>query len=567
MRRASIALIVALGASFAGLGASCHPAAPPAKAPAPPVAAPTDYLVIAPRAYAAVLEPLLAHRRAAGHVPELITLDAIARGAVKAEQLYAAIHRVWKEGGHALRFVLLVGDASGTLRSRSDGSHDEEPPELVVPTFYLAKLAYEQRGGDGSRFPSDHPYAVMGESNAVPAKGRATLAVGRIPARDAQEVAGFVQKLIAYEQQPVTSAWPRRLVVHAGQAKMGGLLDGVLSHAALELLDSRVPYDFDLDFTFADPASPYSYRPDRLGDFLTEEADRGALLLAYVGHSSPSAFDWVEYRGQYYGIGSRDSFERMHITEGAPVFLSLSCDAGAFDTRADDRSISEEAVLNPKGPIAAFAASRISHPYPNMLYGEAFIEEFLVKHAPTLGEGVVAVKRGMVERSSLLGELLSGIDTDRLKEEHEGLYNLFGDPATRLRYPERAQIEVPMPSGEGAERGFAGGTAVTLTVRAPLDRGTVELTVETRRREIRAPIVPAAEIAEMPLDEAFAAMTKNHQRAIDKTVAKTSAPLVHGTANIPLTLPAAPGDYVVKALVRPSSGGSLAAGHAAVRVR
>jgi hypothetical protein len=286
-------------------------------------------------------------------------------------------------------------------------------------------------------------------------------------------------------------------------------------------------------------------------------------MLAYVGHSSPTQMDWVEYRGQVHYLGSREAFARMRVADGAPFFVSLSCNAGAFDMPDGDRSIAEEAVMNPDGPIASFAASRVSHVYPNMLYGEALIDELLGKRPATLGDGMLAVKRAMLARSSFLGELLSRMDTAALKEEHEALYNLLGDPATRLRFPARAEIALP-PVAEG----HPAGGSISIGVRsASVSNGSVTLSVETRRRVIRASIASPTELAEMPLEEALAAMTSNHERALDKTVLVVRGAMAGGRASLNVELPREPGDYVVKALVVPDGGGDVAVGNVAIRVR
>jgi hypothetical protein len=306
------------------------------------------------------------------------------------------------------------------------------------------------------------------------------------------------------------------------------------------MLDEQLSYDYDLDFVFAKPGSPYSYRLDRLGEKLTAQADDGAFLLAYVGHSSPAYFDSVSYRGQIYSIGSRADFERMDVHQGAPIFVSLSCDVGAFDMSKGRRSIAEEVVLNPGGGIASFAASRVSHPYPNMLYGEAMIDQLLDGRAETVGEAFARIRADMQARSNAIGERLARVDGPAVKREHAALYNLFGDPAVRLRYP--ADMSVTL---EGEPK-----PGVPLNVQ--LDAGDLSadalVTLETRRRKVRRRLRSAAEIDELPLEQALAAMQQNHANATDKVVHHFEVRLVHGKASVAVTAPDEPGEYVVKVM-------------------
>ena len=168
------------------------------------------------------------------------------------------------------------------------------------------------------------------------------------------------------------------------------------------------------------------------------------------------------------------------------------------------RSISEEAVLNPAGPIAAFASSRISHPYPNLLYGEAFIQSFLVERPETLGEGLLEMKKDMVAGYDLIGELLTKTNTDALKREHIGLYNLLGDPATRLRYPEVVKLTT---AGVAAP-----GKPVVVKLTSPVS-GTATVTLETQRSVIAHDL---SDVDALPEGEALAGMAQNHRLANDK---------------------------------------------------
>jgi peptidase C25-like protein len=537
-------VVRAIRAAAAALGglllAGCGSAMPDPQSPGSGVA---DYVVVTPRSFLAALDPLLAHRRAQGHrVAVVVTDDEEAQDA-------AALRRaVRAEGGSALRFVMLVGDVAIA----------GEPAADRIPAFRLPKMPYFVPSDDfftpgftpfhaeEETYPSDRPY---GDSQA---------AVGRLPARSPAEVRGFVDKLIAYETQPIDGVWPRHLVVQAGPANFGTFIDWVIESTAMQLLATEVPAEYDIDFVFAKPGSEWGERPDRLGASLTERANQGALIVAYVGHSSPLSFDTVEYRDRWYGIGGRDDLARMRVARGAPIFVSLSCSAGAFDLPDGERSMAEEAVLNPEGPIASFAASRESHPYANMLYGQALIE-LLRNHPATLGEGIEAVKRDMAERSNPLGEHFSGIDTDALKEEHAGLYNLLGDPATRLRWPEAVELTL-------ASDVVAPGAPITASLASnDLAGATAVVTLEVGRTEPRVPLVPNAEIESLPDQEAFAAIAENRQRIADKVLERREQVLEGGRAQVALTAPPRPGRYEVKAFVLGGKKSGWA--HAVVEVR
>jgi hypothetical protein len=539
---------------LAGCGAS-PPVATAARPPPEDEAA--DYLVVAPSELLPPLAPLLAHRRAQGHVVRTVAAESV--GDARAESLRDRVHAEWRASGGRLRHLLLVGDAP-----RAD-----EPDAGKIATFYLPKLDYfthdhERRHRlhlhlphaehDEHAYPSDHPYAVLDGDPFAP-----VLAVGRVPARTPEEVAGFVDKLVAYESGPVVGAWPARLVVVAGPARYGVLLDAVIERLAFDVLDREIPRDYELRVLFAKPGSPYADRLDRLPDRLVREASAGALMLAYVGHSSPAYLDTVEWRGTSYLIGSRRDFERMDIASGGPLLISLSCDVGAFDMSQGRHSIGEAAVLNPRGPIAAFAASRVSHPYPNALYGAALVDALLVARPPTLGEGIAAAKRSLRSRSLALGELLSGIAGDALKHEHVSLYNLLGDPATRLRYPGAARV-----TAQGGAHAPGSGVAVRVEADG-FDGGVAAVTIERPRNAVD-PAARPRDLEALSTEEALARMAEIYEASAATALASAEATLSRGGAQVVVAAPTRPGSYVIKAVVRASAVG-VATGHAALDVR
>jgi hypothetical protein len=521
-------------ATWALLLAGCAPSAAyvPAEADTPEGAAEkvehavgSDYLVVTVPAFEKAVAPLLAHRRAQGYGARVLAepfADANAlRDAIAAEQ---------RRTHGKLRYVLLVGDVD-----REEG----------LPTFYLPKVDYFADGHTtgGETFPTDAPFSEI--------DGRAALAIGRVPARSAGEVEGFVKKVLRYETAPVTNAWPRRVVVRAGTAGFGAVTDAAIEGIAYGLLDDGVSYDFDLDFTFGKADSDYAYPPERLGQRLTHDLDGGAFVFAFVGHSGKRAFQSMSYRDSWGSLGETEDFARMHVAEGAPIFVSISCDAGAYDLPDGDRSLAEEAILNPYGPIAAFASSRVSHPYPNLLYGEAFIATFLDARPTTLGDGVLALKTDMLARSNLIGEVLTSTDTGELRREHIGLYNLFGDPATRLRYPDELKITVSPPK-DGK---------IKIALAAPVRAGEAIVTLETKRSVVHHAL--ERDLDALPLEKALTAMAANHDLANDKTLERRALSFDR-RATLELTLPDKPGTYVVKAFARGKS--AFAAGHAFVQV-
>lgn len=528
-----------------------------------------DYLAIVPRAFRDAVEPLVAHRRALGHrVAVWIAEDLFAHfsgGRADARALQKAVRALSSHGDGRLRFVLLAGDVDVA----SDSGLGARPAPLL-PTFYAAKVPYIGAPRepppawvfhpDQSRYATDRPLALAAVGDGTREGGAEEgdeIAVGRIPVRSAQALSSFVDKLLHYERAPVVGDWPRTVRLFAAPGDFGPLADRLAESTATRLIDRGVSYDFDVQLLFAKLSSPYAYPPDRVRDKVREDLDAGSLVAAYVGHGAWDSFDYVSYRGRWYPLGTAFDMDRLRIREGKPLFFAFTCDTGAYDLPDGRISLAERMVLNPEGPIAVFAASRESHPYPNALYAAAVVETFTGKRAATVGEGLVEVRRGMHRGSIALAEMLVPQDVEELKDEHDGLFNLLGDPATRLRYPKALELRASATE-------HLPGSKANVEVRAPFGEGQVRVTLETRRSVIRPGLVPSAELERLPAALASSRMAENHAAASNKVVTSASATLRAGRATVNLVTPREPGIYVLKAWAASAQGN--AAGHSELTV-
>ena len=511
----------------------------------------TDYLAVAPRAYLDGLLPLLEHRASQGFVPTALAVEDLfalySGGDPTPESLADAIHAVSASGRARLRFVLLVGDCE----SRYEPAGGAQTP---VPTFYRPKMHYQGMfGSGGGEYPTDAPYAdACRDSEDDAWLGPA---VGRVPARDEAEVRAFVRKAVDYETVEVAGEWQRRLSMFAGPAEYSPRVDALIEGLALNILNHWVPYDYDVRVLFAKQGSPFAYRFDKLGERIVADLNVGALLAAYVGHGNPGSFDSVTFRGHGYRIGAADDIAQVHIPTGKPFFLCLTCHNGAYDRRGGRRSIAEELVLNPAGPIAALASSRVSHPYGNALLAQSFVATFVQGRPRTVGEGMLALKQDMLGRTIPMASLMLKDDPVALKLEHKQLYNLLGDPATRLRYPLPLSVKAPATARVGEHIRVGAQTSAVSS-----GRGVV--TLEVARNVLLRPLEPVTD--SMGRDEAFAAMARNHESALNKIVGKWQPPVRNGGIVCDVAVPATPGEYIVKVIAVGEK--ACAAGHTRLRV-
>ncbi|WP_170319447.1 C25 family cysteine peptidase [Polyangium spumosum] len=579
-----VSLGLTLGLSSCGSAVPRDSSALQAKGAGEPAAtkgrADVDYIAIGPRVLLEGIEPLLLHREARGLGVERVVIEDLAApgalGAPPPERIAEAIRQIASRAGKRLRFVLLVGDAPG--------SDESAEARALLPTFYRPKLGYENHRPDehaheGVQLEHEHrarrhgeedyatdlPYALAhvgasGQPDLAEGRHPAPLAVGRVPARTPDEARDFARKVIGYETSRAEGAWRRSIALFSGPANFGALADFLIESTMTRLLDDEVPYDWDVDVVFPKLGSPYAYPFRDLSARLVERLDAGALIAGYVGHGASTHFDDVHFNHRHYHIGTAWDLARLRIVEGKPFFVSITCNTGYYDLPYGRRSVAEALVLNPEGAIAAFASSRESHPYPNALYGEAIVKTFVDERAPTIGEGVVTVKRRMQEGEVPLAPLLFQSDPAELAAEHEGLYNLLGDPATVLRYPARAVLSV-----EGGGGARAPGAEVTISIESKeIPSGKALLTVETRRSVVRAKVPSEATLRAMPEEEAWAVMRASHAAASDKVVSRAEGVVAEGRASFRVKMPAEPGEYAIKVFA--SGSGDAAMGHTRLTV-
>lgn len=337
-----------------------------------------DHLLLAPGFAVAEVERLADVHRRRGLAAAVVDLDSVwqhdGRGKRTPEVLRDFLAKLARRA-HPPGFVLLVGDADWFADSGgpSDGG--------LVPTW-----TFVARHGSGA---SDHPYAADPENPARP-----LFALGRLPARSAEEVRDYVDGverglevppaprptlLLSDESGP--SRARRRRLARALESCVGGLL--------------REPAD-----------SPETIAPDRAVLDLVAREEPG--LVVFGGHGA--ARTWQVGSPETLAPESfldAEELEGLPALNPAPVVVAISCGTAPFD-HPGALSLAEAFVLAGDRGASAYIGSSAMLATP-----ERFTRDLvrLLLSEPTIGEAFVAAK-------TRLG-----------REEVSALYGLFGDPA------------------------------------------------------------------------------------------------------------------------------------------
>jgi hypothetical protein len=269
----------------------------------------------------------------------------------------------------APRYVLIVGDASLDSKNYlSSGDND------IVPTKLIDTQLMETA--------SDYWFVETTD-----------MAIGRLPVGTAQEAAGLVAKLVAYDQSNP-------------------------SQEMLLVSDSSDEYNFE-----EASAQLRGFIPSRLrvegidrgkdGDSIAKARlinalMRGQKMVNYVGHGSVD--QWKANLLTAADIGELQSGGSL------PVFVMMTCLNGYFQDISAE-SLAEALVKAPGGAIAVWASSGMTAPNVQS----------------TANQELYRLLFGKGDASILLGDAVRGAKAAAGNEDVRRTWILFGDPTMRLR--------------------------------------------------------------------------------------------------------------------------------------
>ncbi|MFW6159145.1 MAG: C25 family cysteine peptidase [Planctomycetota bacterium] len=471
-----------------------------------------DYLAVSGDEFAGKFDALCRHRADQGYRVGVVRMSDVAAefGSLRKFLRHAATR--WEKP--APRFLLLVGDVE------------------AVPT--VVKRGAMRGWRSSPDLATDFEYARPA------GKGR-WLHVGRLPCDSGRELTAMVEKTIAYETELPEGGWQRRLKFVASMGGYGKEMDRLLEAIGESVAAGAVPRTFDVEAAYGSPASPYCVYPPRFNEHVTGMFNECSLLYLFVGHGSVRRVASIRWRRHAYPIFRAGDSDRLEAQKGPPVFVAIACHTGAYDR---DDCLGEEFVKAPGGPVAFIGGSRVTQPYANALFADAFVRSFFGK-AKTVGEVLSLAKaRIAAHRFSFFTAQIDAVAAriqgkDNLPKTRADVirhYNLLGDPALRIRRP-TCDIRVAIQE-DVAE------------ITAP-DRKQVILRLECDRLQF------LHELSEIEPDDADVAekMADRYRKAHDKVIGRWTVRLKDGRGTVRFERPRRPGRYVLKA----TAGGSVGA--------
>ena len=328
------------------------------------------------------------------------------------------------------RYLLLLGDCAWDNRMLTSQWQNYSPDDFLL--CYESENSYSET----HCYVSDDYFCLLddGEGGSLIYTDQADVAVGRIPARDANEAAIVVDKITDYVNNRQAGSWQNMFCVMGDDGNNNAHMADADSIA--RLVENRYP-DFAVKRIMWDAynrvsSSTGNSYPD-VTRLIKQQMQQGALVMNYSGHGGPGAIS------HEYVLRLGDFAEATSLR--LPLWVTASCDIMPFD--GQENNIGETALFNKKGgAIAFYGTTRTVYQPQNRLMNLAFTNRVLSKddegEPMPIGEAVRLAKNELIKPGVILGYDSQGNPIRATDQSTNRLqYSLLGDPAVRLAMPTR----------------------------------------------------------------------------------------------------------------------------------
>ncbi len=324
-----------------------------------------DFVIISHRDFISSLQPLAALRQRQGLSVTIVDVEDIYDEFSYGQKSTASIRSFlsytrsgWRKSP---RFALLVGDASFDPRNYLGAGSSDLVPTKLIETAFLETA-------------SDDWFADFNDD------GLAEMALGRLPAKTAQEAALMVSKIVSYDaSQPSQEA---TLVADRN--------DGFNFERASDSIRALMPQGISVNQVYRSRTDDAAAKTS-----LIAAITRGQKVVNYAGHGSVAT-----WRG---GLFTAADAASLSNSNRLTVLVTMTCLNGYFHDPAVD-SLAEGMVKSEGGAVAAWASSGLTSPN-----GQWMMDYEVLSHlftATTIGEATqkakAAIDDGDIRRSWIL---------------------------------------------------------------------------------------------------------------------------------------------------------------------
>ncbi|WP_347159639.1 type IX secretion system sortase PorU [Pontibacter chitinilyticus] len=355
-------------------------------------------------------------------------------------------------GAHAL-YLLLFGDATYDYKNHLGKN------TLQVPV-------YESRESLNpiSSYSSEDYYGFLDEEEGEWAETLTgdhllDIGIGRLPAKNAQEAATMVDKIMAYESPAQFGKWRSRITFVADDGDSNEHLNDAEYLAAYleENFPNYTPNKVYLDL-FPQEGVANGQRSPAAAEALTKAVEQGSLITNYTGHGNE--ISWTAEQ-----ILTIPQLQAWKNSQKLTFLLTATCEFGRYDDPART-SAAELAVLQPDaGAIGLLTTTRPVYATGNRVLNRNFFRAAFTPvegQLPRLGDLVMRTKN-----NSITG------DVNGAKGVNNRNFTLLCDPSLQLAYPD-LQVQITQVNGKQASADTLGALSkVTLAGQVSTADGSI----------------------------------------------------------------------------------------------
>jgi hypothetical protein len=336
-------------------------------------------------------------------------------------------------------FILLLGDEVRGAAPKDSGA------------WHLRAARRPYHGWQAS-----HPAEFVSDMalGDLDADGLPDAPVGRIPAQSAAEVSAAVEKILRWERRE-PSLSDLTIPVWAGDPGFNGIFRNVALGFFCGQIRQRAPRWAELWILQGDDRSPFCGWPVEQQTLYNTRLGAGGLVSAMIGHGRPGGWWSMDVAGRKLEYEVRDAAQ-LAGPSPAPPHVIFACATGDFALHDQD-CLAEALFRAPGGPVLCVAASEDSHPLTNYYHSTALLAA-LESAEPRFGELWLRSLRKAHTAHEPDKELLvralepviikKSLTTADIRADHAMMYNIFGDPATRVAGPRPLQAEIAEQNGQ-----------------------------------------------------------------------------------------------------------------------
>lgn len=308
--------------------------------------------------------------------------------------------------------LLLVGDASYDYKNISYAAADNTN---FVPTYQSAESVNQV-----ATFPTDDYYVCLDAEEGADMSDDINLidmGIGRFPAKNLDEVAGIVSKVMHYKSPETFGNWRNTICFIADDEDGNAHIDDADDIASY--FDTALPV-YNLNKIYIDayqqvPGAGGERYPDA-NIAINNQIFTGALIFNWAGHGNEQ--NWAQER-----ILSIDDINGWENFDKLPFFITATCSFSKFDN--PERTSAGEQILlkDDGGGIGLVSTVRIVYSSANYDLNINFNKKAFLPvdgKMPTLGYSLMTGKNAVNPSYTL----------------NKRKFILFADPGIQLNYPQ-----------------------------------------------------------------------------------------------------------------------------------